>query len=531
MSLLRNAFNGLARIRAEVSGTPAPWDDFWYYPIGAPSASGMRVTPDSAKRIGAVIACVNKIAKTVAMLPLKMYMQDANGGKTQATGHPLFDVLHTQPNELQTSFEFRQMMQGHLELRGNAYAEILPGPRGVVDQLMPMHPDRVTPQRLRDGSVRYRYNDPLTNQDRYLRAEEVFHLRNFMDDGVEGQSTVAMGIDVFGTALAAQDYYARFLKNDSRPPIVLTGANFKTKQDKDEFRQSWQDSQTGSNRYKAAVLPTGMDVKTIGVSGRDAELLDARKFSRIDIASLFDIPPHIIGEVEKTATYASVEQFNILFATFCIMPRLVLWEQAIQRSLITSARYFAKFSMGSLLRGDTAARFGAYKVAIENGWMSQNDVRIQEDMNPIADGDNYWRPLNWARLGDIHTSVQQTETPEGTESEENVEPTTARPSAKRVFQLVACAAEPCVRKEVNALRKMYERFADLPTFRAQVSDFYRRHAVFLAERMKLPLAVAREYCDEHARVLLATGDVPGCLDSMLALGITELGRKVTEKVQ
>ena len=242
-----------------------------------------------------------------------------------------------------------------------------------------------------------------------LVQEEVFHLRNFSDDGSVGQSTIAMACDTFGVALAQQDYSARFLKNDARPPIVLEGMpNAKNKAQRDEIRESWQEGQTRENRGKVAILPAGVSVKEIGVKPIDQQLIDARKFSRIEICSIFGVPPHLIGETEKTATYASVEQFNIMYAVHCILPRLVLWEQAIARDLITNPKYFAKFSMAALLRGDTASRFNAYHIAIGDGWLSQDETRALEDMNPIAGGAGryYWRPVNWARLDQLAAPVQ-----------------------------------------------------------------------------------------------------------------------------
>jgi HK97 family phage portal protein len=499
MSLIQVALDGFGLLRAEMGGAPAPWDDFWYGPVGAGSSTGIRVTPDTAKRVAAVLACVNKIAKTIAMLPLKIYSERADGGKTIASSHPIYDVLYSRPNTQQTAFEFRQMMQGHLELRGNAYAEIIPGPRGVVDQLIPLHPDRVTPLLMKStGRIVYRYDDPLSQQ-RWMNQEQVFHLRNFMDDGVVGQSTVTMGVDVFGLALAAQDYYARFLRNDARPGVIITGANFKTNQDRDAFSENWQKNQTGANRHKVAVLSPGMDVKTVGVSGKDAELLDARKFSRIDVCSLFDVPPHLIGETEKTASYASVEQFNIMFATYCILPRLVLWEQAIQRALIYSPKYFAKFSMGALLRGDTASRFSAYKMAIENGWMNQDEVRIEEDRNPIpaGEGKNYWRPLNWARLGDVHTSVKPKSG--GDKPDEQTPDASMAKVDSRLKLLAASSSERCVRKEMKAVTALLERGAS----DAEITEFYSEHAGFLVEVLRIGAEQAKAYCDERAAQALA----------------------------
>ena len=514
MAILRNLFDGALQIRADMGGTPAPWDDFWYQPIGSRSATGIRVTPESAKQVSTVLACVSKIAKTQAMLPLKIYKDTPDGGKKIAKSHPLFPVLYSRPNDLQTAFEWRQMMQGHLELRGNAYSEIIPGKKRAIDQLVPMHPDRVHPEQLQTGRVRYRYNDPLTGGDRFLAQEQVFHLRNFMDNGIMGQSTVTMATDTIGVALAAQDNYARFLRNDSRTQSVLTGAQFKTKQDKAAFREDWQEQHTGENRYKVAVLPTGMDIKSIGVSAKDAELLDARKFSRIEICSLFDVPPHLIGETEKTASYASVEQFNIMFATYCILPRLIIWEQAIQRTLLFSdTAYYPLFSMAALLRGDTAARFAAYQVAVQNGWMSQNDVRLSEDLNPIEDGDNYWRPLAWARLGDVHSSVQKS-APETDPSDAAT--TTGAARVDERFRLLAVAgAERCVRKEMAAVRRMTEREAS----RADIQEFYRDHAEFIAKALKLAPDKAQAYCTRRAETSSSLPDTDSSVLELTALAL------------
>jgi HK97 family phage portal protein len=411
-------------------------------------------------------------------------------------------VLYSRPNDHQTAFEFKQMMQAHVELRGNAYAEILPGPRGAVDQLIPMHPDRVTVEVLKpSGKLRYAYNDPLTNQTRRLMEGEVFHLRNFSDNGYTGRSTVEMACDVFGVALAAQDYAARFFANDARPSGLIINSNFKDKAKEEEFKESWQRSQTGKNRHKTAILPLGLEYKEIGVKPSDAQLLDAQKFSRIQICSIFPVPPHLIGETEKTATYASVEQFNIMFSTQGVLPRLVMWEQAIQRDLIQNPRYFAKFSMAALLRGDTASRFSAYKVAIENGWLCQDEVRVFEDLNPIPGGigKTYWRMANWAPLAQLGTpavatpaATDDSEDPGTAETDADTTADDAEEQAIREAQLIAhngrlqllaaSAADRCIRREVNGARKLVERGAS----NYEIEEFYAAQERFTAEVLHLP---------------------------------------------
>ena len=537
MSLIGSLSRGAIGLRADVSGSPAPWDDYWYSPVGTASSSGMRITEDSAKKIATVLACVGVIGRNLGMMPVKIYTEAPDGSKKLVDHHPLYDVLYNRPNDQQTAFEFKQMMQGHLELRGNAYAEILPGPRGAVDQLIPMHPDRVEVERLKpSGRLRYVYNDPLTNQTRNLVQEEVFHLRNFSDDGSVGQSTISMACDLFGVALAQQDYSARFLKNDARPPFVFEGTNFKTKEDRQSFINSWQQGQTGANRGRGGILPMGVTLKEIGVKPIDQQLLDARKFSRIEICSIFGVPPHLIGETEKTATYASVEQFNIMYAVHCILPRLVLWEQAIARDLLTSDKYFAKFSMAALLRGDTASRFNAYHTAIGDGWLSQDEVRALEDMNPIPNGigRKFWRPVSWTPLDSIEppasdpvdTAETDNDDPNAGDSgseEQSGDTATAETRRQRLRILAASAADRCVRKETAALRKMVERDAT----GYQLEEFYTGHVDFIADVLQLDaagLVPVKQLCFERAgqlASLLAAGDKGAAYEFIDRLAATQ----------
>ncbi len=532
MGLIESITRGAIGFRADVGGTPAPWDDYWYQPIGSASATGMRIDAESAKRVAAVLACVMIKARNVGMMPCKIYTSAPGGGKKVVDHHPLYDVLYSTPNEQQTAFEFKQMMQAHVDLRGNAYAEILPGPRGAVDQLIPMHPDRVMVERLKpSGRIRYVYNDPLTNQTRKLMQEEVFHLRNFSDNGTVGQSTVGLCCDTFGVALAAQDYSARFFANDGRPGGVITGTNFKTKQAEDDFKKQWQDAQTGKNRHRTALLPMGLDYKAINVTAKDAQILDARKFSRIEICSIFGVPPHLIGETEKTATYASVEQFNIMFAVQCILPSLVMWEQAIQRDLIGNPRYFAKFSLAALLRGDTASRYAAYHTAIGDGWLSQDEVRELEDLNPIPNGvgKTYWRPINWAPLGQTTAPAPAAlpAQPGSQDSDDTSDPgesdDASGPAARlgRLQMLALSAGERCVRKELAGLGKLQGS----PW--SKILSFYEDHARFIAEVLKVSPGQAALYARQNCEKLLAAPEAKVVLEEIERTGAQRLAALAT----
>ncbi len=519
MSLIESISRGFFSFRADVGGAPAPWDDFWYEPAGGKhSASGMRITPETVKRLAVVLACVSAKSRQLATLPFKVYTDMAGGGRRVVTDHPLYDILYSRPNNYQTAFEFKTMMQSHVELRGNAFAQKIPGPRGPVDQLLPMHPDRVTVEVLKDsGRLRYKYNDPLTGNTEVLMQDEVFHLRDFSDDGYVGQSRISMAVDSLGLALAQQDYQSRFLRNDAKSSMAIVGTNFKTKEDEELFRKNLGRAQTGVNRGRPLVLPAGLDIKELSVKPIDMQLLEAMKASDVRICSIFNVLPHLVGvDTGRAATYASVEQFNIMNAVQSVLPMAILWEQAIQRDLITSTRFYAKASMASMLRGDTASRFAAYNLALSTGWMSQDDVRELEDLNPIPNGvgKTYWRPMNWAPLSQLETpksAGQQVAAPDDAQAVEEGAGSDGGGAAAardgRLQLLASSAADRCVRREVSGVRKLIERSAGA----YEITEFYAEQARFIGEVFHLAAAAALNTkigCDARAQQLtmLLDGD-------------------------
>jgi HK97 family phage portal protein len=198
-----------------------PDADIWYSSIGYQTATGLRVSPDSAMRVAAVYACVRVISETVASLPLHIYQRLPNGGKQRALNHPLYRVLHDHPNDWQTSYEFIEMMQGHLELRGNAFARIVSGPNGSIEQLIPLHPDRVSVYRMPDGKLQYQVRYLYSGKVDTYTMEEIFHLRGLSSDGLVGMSTVGVGCETIGCGMAAQEFAGRFFENDATPGGVM----------------------------------------------------------------------------------------------------------------------------------------------------------------------------------------------------------------------------------------------------------------------------------------------------------------------
>jgi HK97 family phage portal protein len=535
LNLVESIFRGGMGIRADAGGAPAPWDDFWYGPVGQASGSGMRVSPSTAKRLSVVIACVTARGRALSILPCKVRSDLAAGGSKVVPNHPLYDLLAYQPNQWQTAADFYMMMQAHVDLRGNAYAEKVPGPRGPVDQLIPMHPDRVQVEVLANtGRLRYSYLDPLTNQTRKLMQDEVFHLRDWADDYAVGQSRISMGADVIGVQLARQDYVSRFLKNDARTGLVITGGNFKTKEDENEFVLSIREGNTGKNRGRPMYIPGGMTATNLGVTPVDAQILDSLKATDVQICNMMGVLPHTVGiDAGKAATFASTEQFNIMDAQRNIHPMVRMWEQCIQRDLIVSDRYYVKFSMAALLRGDNATRFAGYASAIAAGWLCPDDVRELEDLNPIPDGAGkvFWRSANLLPLKQLTAPVKPafgggSDSDDDDDDPENDDPANddgsddgsggdsgnaaqARAAALGRLELLASGtAARCVRKEVSGVGKLIAQGAGV----YQVTEFYAEHARWVAEAFHMEATSALEVkigCDaraQHLSMLLADED-------------------------
>lgn len=385
-------------IRAEKRGET---DDFWYQEVGPMSKSGMLVTPDSAMRVAAVYRCVTLLSQTVAMLPLKVYRSLENGDSEELRRHPLYHLLHTQPNRTQTSIEYREMCMAHMLLRGNAYSYKSMNGSGQLSELIPFHPDAVTPWLMPDTG-RLRYTVVMEGgKTEEFSDEEIFHPRGMMLDRWIGESVISHGRESIGTALAAEDYAARFFKNDARPRGILKmPGQFKSKDQRDSFIEDFRKAYGGSNRHRTAVLEHGMEYVPIGMDNRDAQFLESRNYQIEDIARLFGTPPYLIGHTEKQTSYGTgVDSLGEHFIAYTVLNWLTRWEQSIKRDLIRRPDVFAKHTTAALKRGDLTARTAYYEKAVTHGWMTRNEVRQLEDMNSLPGLDQPLQQLNMAPAG------------------------------------------------------------------------------------------------------------------------------------
>ncbi len=367
-------------------------DDRWYE-VGPSSLStaGRRVSADTAMQVSAAYACVNLLSKTAASLPLRMYKTLPNAKNpltydtVEAPEHPLNDLLEYQPNKWQSAWDFKAMMMMHLSLRGNAYAEILEGPRGFADSLEPIHPDRVTKvERLADKTLRYTVLGPDGKQ-RVLLQDEVLHLRSAVaPGGLRGVSPVSYARETLGLALAAEEHGSRLFSNGARPSGVVSIKGSMGDAAFERFKAQWTEMYSGlNNAGKTPILEEGAEFKAISLTSEDAQFLSTREFQIEEVARWFDVPPVMLHHMTKASSWGTgVEAIMLAFVRNNLMPWLDCWTQAIRRDLILVPRiYEAKFDVEGLQRGDLRAQAEFYSrlslAGILTSQRSPRGARIQ----------------------------------------------------------------------------------------------------------------------------------------------------------
>lgn len=366
---------------------------------GAEVSSGMRVSEKTAVHNTAVYACVRILAETVASLPLIVYERTENGEKRRATEHPLYALLHDAPNPYMTSFAWRELLQAHLATWGNAYADIEWGQGGNALSIWPLRPDRMRDIKQKHGKRVYVYRTP-DGTDTELPAKRVLHIAGMSPDGMRGYSPITLGAEAIGLSSAAEQYGARFFGNGARPTGVLQHPGKLSDQARTNLRDSWNAAHQGlSNAHRVAILEEGLQYQQIGIPPEAAQFLQTRKFQLGEIARLYRIPPHMLGDLDRS-TWANIEHQAIDFVVHTVRPWLVRWEQTLNRQLLdNSRRFFAEFLVDGLLRGDIGSRYSAYATARQWGWLSTNDIRRLENMNSVENGDVYLQPLNMVEAG------------------------------------------------------------------------------------------------------------------------------------
>lgn len=362
-----------------------------------PAKSGVSVSAETSLRAASVFSCVRILSEAVAMLPLILYRRtEVNGipGKERATNHPLYRLMHLEPNEEQTSFEFRELLQRHLSLRGNAFAFIDWSRNGRVLRLIPLHPDRVGFSRV-GGQLKYSYSHPDSGDRSIFDAYEIMHLRGLSSDGLRGLSPIETAREAVGLSIATEEYGARFFANGTHVGSYLESPEPLGEKALKNLRDSFSANYGGvTNAHKIPILENGVKLQRLNMTTRDAQFIEARRFQLLEICRIFRVPPHKVYELER-ATFSNIEQQSIDFVSDSIQPWLTRWEQRLSKSLLTDRerdQYFFEFKLEALLRGETKARQEALQIQRRNGVISANEWRAIENMNPREDegGNEYF---------------------------------------------------------------------------------------------------------------------------------------------
>ncbi len=465
----------LTSLRASASGDAG--HDFWYSQIGSRSISGAHVTPDRALQFSTVYKCIKVYYETVGMLPRHLY--EAGTARKRVTTHPVAKLLTT-PNRWQTPAQFFGMLEAHKQLRGNGYAEIYYDRRGQPSELVPLHPDRVTPEIAPSGLPRWVVKDANGLNPRTLVQGEIMHLTGMTVDGYVGVNPVMAEREAIGSAIASRDYGSRYWNNDARPPFwIKVPAKFENNEARAGFRDDWQAAYGGVNQHRPAVLDRGMEIVELSIDNQTAQWMEARKYSDTDLCGLWRMPPHKIG-ILTDAKYANIEQQSIEFVTDTILPQLVGWEQVFDRDLLLADEgLYLENLVNGLLRGDTKSRYEAYGKGIQDGWLTRNEVRRMENMPPLDGLDEPLQPLNMTQASGKLLSAPPKAMPE------------------RAAALLHANASRVARKEVALLRGS----ADLQAGAAidAIAQAFVGHERFVSDVMAVSIDTATQYTAQAVR--------------------------------
>jgi len=370
--------------------------------LGQRSTVTSFVDANRASGLAVANACISVISQNLAAMPLRVLLRGETGGTEPARAHPLYSCLHDRFNDQLTAFEGREQLIVALLTTGNAYARIETNARGQVRALHPLHPGMVTVERLESGRLRYRVADPRGSSKVHTQ-EEILHLRyRIGPDGVMGVSPIQQSREAYAMALTQQEQAAKQAAKAFRTEGALVFPQSMGGDKKTDALDKLRTRVEGDvNTSGILVLDGGVDWKSLSLSSKDAEFLESRKLSNLDIARTFNVPPTVVG-ITDNATYSNVDGESRALVVRCLAPMARRIEQAMNAALLTAEsrkRLFVEHDLAGLLRGDQKARYEAYRIGREWGWLSPNEIRAWENLPEIENGGEYLSPLNMAELG------------------------------------------------------------------------------------------------------------------------------------
>lgn len=378
--------------------------------VSGNSGTGISITSNNAMQVGAVFSCILVLAQSVAQLPIHMYQENGDL-KTKASDHPYYRLIHDQPNSWMTSYEMMQLIILHQMLRGNSiWFKSAVG--GRVRELLPIHPDNV--QEIKQDELYrlfYKIQRPGTGGSDWVPGDQLVHFRGMSLDGFQGLNPIQYAREMIGLAKATEQHGAKLFANGAQLGGILTHPGKISKEAAERLMSSFNDKYSSvNNAHKTALLEEGMTWAKISMTAEDSQFLESRKYQRSEIAGLYRVPPHMIGDLEK-ATFSNIEHQDLGFVKHSLTPLLRSIELTLKKDLLTDQekqRFYFKFSVDGMLRGDVKSRNEAYAISILNGIRNPNECRALEDLNPYDGGDIYRAPLNTAPVGEEQNDNQAT---------------------------------------------------------------------------------------------------------------------------
>jgi len=465
-------------------------DDYWYRPVGGLSQAGVRVSAHAAQRIGTFYACNNVVAEDLASVPFRVWNVAQDGSRDRAVTHPLYRLLHDRPNRWQTSYEWREMLQGHVAMRGKAVCRIVEGERGPFSELIPIHPLRVRIEQEDSGDLVYlvKHNDGTEER---LLGDEALLIRGKSEDGVEGIGLLEYSIDSLGLASSLEGFASRWFTQGAAPPAVLQTDKVLSNKAHRRLRNSMNDNHSGpSGWHQFMILEEGMTWQQIGVSAEAAQLTDARKLQDLDILKFWRMQPHKVGILDH-ATFSNIEHQGIEHSTDTMRPWAVRWEMSCERDLILpheEGTIEIELDLDGLVRGDIKSRYESHASAISWGWKNRNEIRRTEGLNRVDGLDEFMEPRNMAPAGG-----------QGGNGGSPAEAAAARYFAQQ-------ASSRLVHREVEAMKRAAKAHGnDMVEFAVAVDEFYDGHQRALVEQLNLPPAIAARYTDAQRAQLRRDG--------------------------
>lgn len=401
------------RKKPEERGRPSDDNDFWFQPGGVFSLMrGGPVRAKDALGISAVWAAVNHISRSIATLPLHVYESQSDGSRRRVLDHPISRLLRLQPNRWQTHSDFIRLVVVNLLLRGNFYAQIL-RTKGGVKELIPLDSDKIAVTQTSGGDLQYTIS--LSSKQVTLSQSEILHIKGLSLDGIEGVSVLECAARTLRISTEIDEHSEKFFRNRGVPGLVLEHPGRLGEGAAKRLAESFTRSISRENAYATAVIEEGMKLSQVQLSAADAQFVEQKRLQLEDIARLFSIPPHLIGDLSRS-TYSNIESQGIDYVVFCLLPWLRCIEEVINIKLLHPKEQdvvFVEFLVDGLLRGDQKSRYEAYVAGRNAGFLSVNDIRRMENMPPLTDGqgDIYLLPVNMvdAKTGGIKPTPVPTE--------------------------------------------------------------------------------------------------------------------------